>query len=564
MNVHTMKAITFQKTDYKKWQDIATKSLRGLPFDNLLTKTIEGIDLQPLYTKENCKFNSSTNNIRALQKKSWVIAQPQYADCEKAFLSKLVDSIERGNEAIVYDGKSPLKWTSAGLNKLAKLAIDHPLYFKNIKKEDAVLKVFELIREDERHLVQGAVSLIGIQLPQGYINIRTIAADVTAEHLKGADAITELALVIAQAAEKALAYQTFEEFSKTFFVRFAIDTHFFMEMAKIRAFRLLWQTLGIAFGSSNNEPVPVLCETSLRSYSKLDPYVNLLRAGNQTFAAVLGGADVITVHPHDYLLGITSISERLARNVQLVIKEETVVNEVVDPAGGSYFMETLTTELVEEAWQLFLFIDENGGYTKYSESGKLAKHLQQLHDIRMNEISTGKHSLIGTNVYADLGSSLKVNKNAMRVTGRLAEPFEKIRSYFNDSQPKTVLLNFGELKDFKPRADFVSGFLATGGIHSSWSPAFSTAKEAIEWLKQELPNYVVVCGKQDYIEGIVPELLHLKPKQFAMDVAGSYEEDLMNEWTDAGLNGFIYNGQNKIEKLHAIRLGWESLKNEKT
>ncbi len=101
----------------------------------------------------------------------------------------------------------------------------------------------------------------------------------------------------------------------------------------------------------------MMATTSLRSYSKLDPYVNLLRAGNEAFSAVLGGADVMTVHPHDILTGPSDSSIRFARNIQLVIKEETHVDKVIDPAGGSYFIETLTAELVEKAWALFVDIE---------------------------------------------------------------------------------------------------------------------------------------------------------------------------------------------------------------
>src|SRR5699024_927796 len=148
-------------------------------------------------------------------------------------------------------------------------------------------------------------------------------------------------------------YRSFTQFENKFFARFAIDTQFFMEIAKLRAFRILWQTFAEAYGHDKASRVPVISETSLRSFSKLDPYVNLLRAGNEAFAAVLGGTDVLTVHPHDVLTGVTSSSLRLARNVQLVIKEETLVNKVVDPAGGSYFLETIKKQLVEKAWDFF-------------------------------------------------------------------------------------------------------------------------------------------------------------------------------------------------------------------
>ena len=130
-----------------------------------------------------------------------------------------------------------------------------------------------------------------------------------------------------------------------------------------------------------------------------------MRAGNEAFSAVLGGADVITVHPHDVLTGTTPASIRYARNVQLVIKDETLVDKVLDPSGGSYFIETLTNELVEKAWELFVEIDEAGGYKAYVESGKLEQRLKAQSLDFAEDVSTGTKSLIGTNIYADLSAS---------------------------------------------------------------------------------------------------------------------------------------------------------------
>ena len=192
-------------------------------------------------------------------------------------------------------------------------------------------------------------------------------------------------------------------------MRFAIDTHFFMEIAKIRAFRILWNALGKSFDETTVAHIPILTETSLRTYSKLDPYVNLLRAGNEAFSAVLGGADVVTVHPHDVLTGTTPASARYARNVQLVIKNETLVDKVLDPSGGSYFIDTLTNELVEKAWDLFVEIDAAGGYNTYVKSGELEQRLKACKMASAEEVAKGKKSLIGTNIYADL-SAIELKK----------------------------------------------------------------------------------------------------------------------------------------------------------
>ena len=348
-----MKTTSFEDVNYIEWKEVAVKSLKGKPFEKLFTKTPEGIDLQPLYIGGQQDNSTTIATIRDAKKQpGWIVAQQQYATDGQSFVSELTNSIERGNEAIVYDGTNQLGWDEESLTKLAKLVISYPIFISNTTKNDPLLKIFDFIAQEERNKVLGAVSVTDWSLPEGYSNVRTICADVRREHLGGADAVTELALAIAEGAETATAYKTFREFSDQFFVRFAIDTHFFMEIAKLRAFRILWKALGTSFGETSVGHIPILTETSLRTYSKLDPYVNLLRAGNEAFSAVLGGADVITVHPHDVLTGTTPASVRYARNVQLVIKNETLVDKVLDPSGGSYFIDTLTNELVEKAWEL--------------------------------------------------------------------------------------------------------------------------------------------------------------------------------------------------------------------
>ena len=557
MTIHNMKTTTFDESNYLEWQKVAVKSLRGLPFEKLITKTIEGIDLQPLYTSDDA-FTETIATIRAAkQQADWIVAQPQYATDAQAFVTELKTAIERGNEAIVYDGKTPFEWDEKSLSEVASLVIMYPIFITTLSQVDPFFKIFDLIPAEERSNVQGTVTLLDGSLPEGFSNVRTLGADLRAPHHQGADAVTELALAIAEAAELATNYQDFSKFSAKFFVRFAVDTHFFMEIAKIRAFRVLWQALSMAFGTEKADHVPVLSETSLRSYSKLDPYVNLLRAGNETFSAVLGGADVVTVHPHNILTGITPTSARLARNIQLVIKEETLVNEVIDPSGGSYFIENLTQELVEKAWRLFVEIDDAGGYQAYVARGALTERLVLLHARRAEEAANSTTSLIGTNNYADLSSADLESTGGLEAEGRLAQPFEKYRAQFANDQPNTVLVTFGELKDFKVRADFVSGFLATGGIHTKWSPAFTTSTEAVEWIKAEQPDYMIVCATDKITENVMGQLLTELPAGSFIEVAGNYDAGLSKSWIDAGLNGFIAKGQDKIAKFAEITKRWK-------
>lgn len=557
MVVDKMQQTTFEQKTYEEWQEIAVNSLRGLPFDNLITKTIEGIDLYPLYTEQSEKL-ASLDPIREAKKEiGWTVAQQQYTTDANDYMQQLKGSLSRGNEAIVYDGTTVLNWNEETLTDLSKYVTSYPIYFFNVSKNDPIIQVFEKINGENQETVRGVVELDGeSSLLEGFKHIRTIGADTIEAHHLGADTVTELALALAKATDAVGQVGSFTRLSEQFFARFAIDTHFFMEIAKLRAFRVLWQALSSAYGEEYVNHIPLITETSKRSFSMVDPYVNLLRAGNSAFSAILGGTDVLTVHPHDVLTSPTEISTRLARNVQLVIKEETLVTEVLDPSGGAYFIESLTKELVEKAWALFVDIEAFGGYALYVESDLYKKRIQELHKARINNVAKGKHSLVGTSVYADLTANDQNEANSI-VSGRLAEPFEKFRRTFKDEQPNIALLTFGALKDFKARADFVSGFFASGGLKATWSPGFETVEEALNWVSEEKLDYVVICATNARTEEVVGPFLEKVSKNLVIDVAGKFRDEQSKEWLEKGLDGFVYQGLNKLEKFSSVLHHWK-------
>lgn len=564
--VEKMKQVTFDKVDDALWKETAIKSLRGKSFDTLTSKTAEGIEIHPLYTKELIektiadRVEEITETVRQTKKTdTWTIAQATYGNTGEDFIIDLIDSLDRGNESIVYDGKSNVHWTEESLTKLAELILDYPIYVFDLTMEDNFIKVFEQVKKADRNKVQGVITGTDIQLPEGYESIRTLSLDAREVHYEGSDIVTELAIILAKAVEAAEDFQSFKAFSDQIIVRFAIDTEFFLEIAKLRAFRVLWQTFAEGYGFKGYSSVPIHSETSLRTFSKLDEYVNLLRAGNEALAAVIGGTDILTVHPHNILTGSNPLSRRYARNVQIVLKEETFINDVVDHSGGSYFVETLTNEYIERAWEYFLEIEAQGGYSAYVASGELEARVSKTREARFAEVAHNKKSLIGTNVYADLSTPIAKEVDPIVIPNRLAEPYEKLRTYFEDKQPKVVLLTFGELKDFKPRADFVKGFLATGGIDVEYSPAFKTVEEGQSWIKESAFDYGVICvgGKEtvEFINQLVKDL----PKDKWIEIAGRYSEEDVNNWRKSGIADFLYKGKNQIEKIKEIKQNWEEV-----
>ncbi len=564
--IEKMKQVTFDEVNDAMWEEEAVKSLRGRPLEELISKTSEGIDIHPLYTKEllektlGNQVENITETVRQTKNSdTWTIAQAIYQKSGEDFITELTDSLKRGNESIVYDGKSNVIWTDASLNKLAELILDYPVYAFDLTENDAFITVFEKIEEKNRKKIEGAVSGDNISLPEGYDKIRTLSLDARQVHYGGSDIITELAITLAKAAEEAEAYDNFKQFSDQVIVRFAIDTEYFFEIAKLRAFRVLWQTFARSYDYKGYSSVPVHSETSLRTFSKLDEYVNLLRAGNEALAAIIGGTDILTVHPHNILTGSNALSRRYARNVQLVLKEETYVNDVIDHSGGSYFVETLTSEFIKQAWDYFLEIEALGGYSAFIGSGELEERVTKTRKERFDEVAHNKKSLVGTNVYADLSAPIIKGDNPLDIPNRLAEPYEKLRLYFEDKQPKIVLLTFGELKDFKPRADFVKGFLATGGLDVESSPAFETIEAGQKWIKQTDFDYGVICvGGKETVE-VLNELVKDLPKNKTIDVAGFYKGEDADNWKKYGISDFLYKGKNQIEKINEIKENWEEV-----
>jgi methylmalonyl-CoA mutase len=551
----SMKTIEFSKPTYSEWQEEAVKALKGKPFESLFTKTIENITLEPLYTQEQLiekygeQLEKQITTIRSsTSKERFTTAQQIVGQTAESFIDNLEQSIARGNELLVIDNRIGFEWTEETLQKVADFMTEYPFKLIVQSKEDAILRTFDLIDTAKRSSVEGFIVANEAITLANFPQVRTVSANTLPFHYEGASAVQELAIALAQAAEQ-IGDKSFEQFEKTFFVNFAIDTQFFMEIAKIRAFKVLWKAFSQAYGVDYSN-VPVLAETSLRSFSKLDVYVNLLRTGNASLSAAIGGVDVFTIHPHDILTEVSEQSVRIARNISLVTKEESHVLNVIDPAGGSYFVESLTADLVKEAWALFLQIEEAGGLTAYK--AELTEAIEEVQATRVKQVATRKQSLIGTNIYAnpkDVIPSVE-NKNVASLQ-RLAKPFEELRTQFATLHANIAILTFGELKNYKPRADFVAGVLAVAGVEPTVTEGFTTVEEAKAYLQTTNATYVIVAATDDDTKMLIPSLLEGKPANITLDAAGKYKDDA-EAWLAAGLNGFVFAGQNIVEKLQQI------------
>ncbi len=253
--------------------------------------------------------------------------------------------------------------------------------------------------------------------------LRTVALTGTPWHEAGGSAVQELAFTLAAAVEALRALQTLglsvNEVAQQAFMSLALGSDFFMEVAKLRAARLLWAQVVDAFGGSTEaQKLHLHVRTSRWNKTTTDPWVNMLRVTTEAFSGICGGCDSLHVGPFDEVLGTpTEFSRRVARNVQIVLREEAHVGRTVDPAGGSWYVERLTDELARGAWALFQDVERQGGLVAALEAGWIQEALEQTASARQKNIDSRKDVFVGTNKYPNLNEkpveTLPVDREAL-------------------------------------------------------------------------------------------------------------------------------------------------------
>jgi methylmalonyl-CoA mutase len=223
-------------------------------------------------------------------------------------------------------------------------------------------------------------------------NLRTIHLNAATYNNSGADTVQELAFGISTGSEY-LTQLTDRGLSADFAASkmrfsFGIGSNYFMEIAKLRAARLLWSVVQKGFRIPEGESIKmdIHCVTSEKNKSENEPDMNMLRTQTEAMSAILGGTDSLTVEPFDKTFRHPDeFSERIARNQQLILKEEAYFDKVADPAGGSYYIENLTSLIADKAWRLFLEIEDQGGFLSSLNSGFIMKKLSEAGNIQVKE-----------------------------------------------------------------------------------------------------------------------------------------------------------------------------------
>lgn len=240
------------------------------------------------------------------------------------------------------------------------------------------------------------------------IDIKTIAVDASVYHNSGGSAIEELAYSLAVGVEYLREMEkqniSIEDTAKQMVFNYSIGSNFFIEIAKLRAARMLWsKIIHDCGGNEQAQKMTIHSKTSFYNKSSYDPYVNLLRATTEAFSAVAGGCDSLHVgFFDDTFKQPDEFSRRIARNIQTILKEESHFDKIIDPAGGSWYIENLTNQLAQKAWQHFQEIEEAGGIVEALKSGLPQKRIESISTKRQSNIAKRKDVFIGTNMFANL------------------------------------------------------------------------------------------------------------------------------------------------------------------
>ena len=432
-------------------------------------------------------------------------------------------------------------------------------------------------REQDINDTAGLIENYGKRFP----SFRLIGVDGISFCNAGASAVMELAFSLATGNEYISVLTGMglpvDLVAKNIQFNLGSGSNYFMEIAKLRAARMLWATIVQAWGpkSENSLKTYIHSETSDFNKTIYDPYVNMLRTTTEAMASVIGGTNSLYVKPFDRNFRDSSdFSERIARNTQLILKNEAYFNKVTDPSAGSYYIESLTDSLVSETWKLFQQIEKDGGYIVALENGLIQEQIEELHRKRSMNLALRKEVLVGTNQYVDAlefaintvpGESRERNKPTDNLVikplkkFRVAEAFEKLRmdtEKFKGKTPEVFLFSYGDKKKRKARAAFATNLFAIAGFNIIDNMGFETVEEGLNEVSKKNPEIVVLCSSDEEYPKIADTIYQSLSDKTILVIAG-YPKKSINNLKETGYKYFIHI---KTDVLNVLRSFQQELK----
>ena len=594
----------------QEWIDKIQVDLKGADFQKrMVWRTNEGFDVQPFYRREDVEKLQTPDSlpgefpfVRGNKKldNEWYVRQNITANSAAEANAKALDVLNKGVTSLGFSiPKAELseEYIDALLNNIVcdcvelnfvtckrcslKLAEILVAYFekKGYDKENIVASIdWDPIEKtvakgkDVDFLFEYAPKLI--ETVKDYPNFRVISVNSVSLCNSGAYIVQELGYALAWGAEylQQLIDAGVEPTLAAKKIKFnmGVSENYFMEIAKFRAARMLWAEIVKQYEPKCECACKMIvnAETSMYNMTVFDAYVNMLRTQTESMSAALAGVHSIVVNPFDAAYEEPNdFSERIARNQQLLLKEECHFSTVVDPSAGSYYIEELTSSLAKEAWKLFIAVEEQGGFFAAAKAGTIQDAINSTNEKRHLHAAQRKEFILGTNQFPNFteNSEGKVAETECCNCGcdetapfksicasRLSADFESLRLSTEkaDKQPVAFMLTVGNLVWRQARAQFSTNFLACAGYKVIDNLGFSTVEEGIDAALAANADIVVICSSdEEYAEYAIPAYKYLDNRAIFV-VAGA--PACAEELKEAGIENFIHVKVNQLETLKAF------------
>lgn len=594
----------------QEWLDKIQVDLKGADFQKrMVWRTNEGFNVQPFYRREDVEKLQTPDSlpgefpfVRGNKKldNEWYVRQNITANSAAEANAKALDVLNKGVTSLGFAiPKTELseEYVDTLLNNIVcdcvelnfvtckrcslKLAEILVAYFdkKGYNKENIVASIdWDPIEKtvmkgkDVDFLWEYAPKLI--ETVKDYPNFCVISVNSVSLNNSGAYIVQELGYSLAWGAEyiQQLVDAGVEPTLAAKKIKFnmGISENYFMEIAKFRAARMLWAEIVKQYEPKCDCACKMIvnAETSSYNMTVFDAYVNMLRTQTESMSAALAGVHSIVVTPFDAAYETPNeFSERIARNQQLLLKEECHFSTVVDPSAGSYYIEELTSSLAKEAWKIFLAIEEQGGFMAAAKAGVIQDDINATNEKRHLHAAQRKEFILGTNQFPNFieNSEGKMNEAACCNCGcdetaayksvcasRLAADFEALRLATEkaEKQPVAFMLTIGNLVWRQARAQFSTNFLACAGYKVIDNLGFNTVEEGVDAAMAAGADIIVICSSdEEYAEYAVPAYKYLDNKAIFV-VAGA--PACADELKAAGIENFIHVKVNQLDTLKAF------------
>ena len=608
----------FPPVTTEQWDEVIIKDLKGADYEKkLVWKTHEGFPVRPYYRAENLPDIKSLGEmpgqfpfVRGIKNDNNWLTRQDICLCEgiEKANAEALDILNKGVESLGFILADKKDLSEAEMEALLK-GICIPAVEINFRKccpkhSAETLKSFlavvkkQGVKPEEvrasfdfsplhRLTVKGnfceekAYGFLAdaVKAVADFPKVKVINVQAYDFNNAGASLVQELAFGVAIGNEyiAKLTELGFEakEVAKRIKFTFGISSNYFMEIAKFRAGRVIWANVVKAWGVDCDCAckMHVHAVTSRWNQTVYDAYVNMLRGTTETMSAAIAGVDSIEVVPFDDAFRAPGeFSNRIARNVQSVLKEESHFNKIVDPAAGSYYVEELTQSIIDAAWKLFKDVEEKGGYTEAFKAGFVQEQVKAVSDKKDKLLAQRRETLLGTNQFPNFlekaGDEI-TKETVTRDCGccessacgceekmaeplcayRGAQPFEAMRlaTDRNGRQPMAFMLTFGNLAMCRARAQFSCNFFAVAGFKVVDNNRFSTIEEGVEAALKAKADIVVACSADDeYLEN-VPKIAQLIGDKAIVVVAG--DPECRPQLEEQGIKNYIHVKCNVLDTL---------------